>query len=226
MNSTELFSNITTNATLQDILCAINSLQPSSLDKLITYLGSFFTFCAFLFSMWLYLNDKFKEKFNFLINHISNLQQQIYEGYFFNQLDSIYQNGQIDFNQANFSESRIYSSLIKFIFELLNLVDKSKIDKKYVITLIKVTLTNETVWIGSIYCLQNQNVYGVPNQKFKKLWQKYQMMQGIALFDSRYGVDEMSEMNSDQINCIDERIFAYREKYNKILTKLREQLIQ
>lgn len=179
----------------------------------IAVFGNFLTFAAFLFSIWLYFNNDFKQKTNFLYENISYWQNKISLKYLLYILDKIYSPSGVNFQHSvEISKTLVNYNVIKYVFELLSLIDKRWVNKKFSIYTFKNSLSNETLWICSLYALENK--------EFKRLWKKYVMQEEMVLFHKFYCIDELIEKNDDELNKIDDRIFAYEDWYKEILEEM------
>ena len=90
----------------------------------------------------------------------------------------------------------------------MKLLERYKlIPKRYYINFFQTLLNNETLWIGSLYCLQQFSTESKEQKEFIKLWKKFGFYQKMTTFDSMYSIEEWDKMTDNEIQQIDSRIF-------------------
>jgi len=109
----------------------------------------------------------------------------------------------------------------------MRLINKHRIlSKKGDILLFKALLNNESLWIGSLYCLQQFSTESKEQKEFIKLWKKFGFYKNMITFYSMYSIEEWDKMTDNEIQQIDSRIFEKNGYYQRLLqdvqTKLNE----
>lgn len=191
----------------------------------ISLISTGLTFFAFLFSIWLYCNDDFEKKFNFLAQEIVNKQEKIYDTYFFDQLENVCKENVVDFDKFQFAESNNFKSLVKLIYSILELIDDKCIKEDKYINMLKYILNNKSYWMICIYAMQNRKSIDIDNTKLKSFCKKHNFVNEADLFYTEYGIDDYQEITPDELETkIDERIFSLNDKFGLVLNKLKEEL--
>lgn len=194
-------------------------------SDVISMISIVLAFLAFLFSIWLYCNDDFEKKFNFLAQEIVNKQEKIYDTYFFDQLEKVYNGNTVDFDKFQFAESNNFKSLVKLIYSILELIDGKCIKKNQHINMLKYILNNKSYWMICIYAMQNRKSIDIDNAKLKSFCKKHNFVNEADLFYNEYGIDDYQEITPDELETrIDERIYSLNDKFQLILNKLKEEL--
>lgn len=228
MNETSLILDLMQGFTLKDIVLAIEDL-PNSLNQ--TYferaIPIVISIISFAFSLWIYYKDQFREVFNITIKEIINCQEKISFNHFLSKLDNIYKgnSSEYDFNQFNFYESRTYNQIIKLLLENMRLLQKNRLlPKKYYVNFFQSILSNETLWIASLYCLQKFSEESKEQKEFIKLWKTFGFYKQMTVFYDKYSIDEFYDMSNEEVNKIDERIISKNDIYNVILNEIKSHL--
>ena len=228
MNETSLILDLMQGFTLKDVVLAIEEL-PRSLDDgcIIKYAPTFLSLIALLFSIYIYCKDQFKEVFSLTNREISHVQNKIYFKFFLDKLDSIYdrETKSYNYNNFNFLESGNYNHIIRLTLENQNSLERYKLlPKRYYINFFQTLLNNETLWIGSLYCLQQFSTESKEQKEFTKLWKKFGFYQKMTTFDSMYSIEEWDKMTDNEIQQIDSRIFEKNGYYQKLLQDIQTKL--
>ena len=217
MNETSLILDLMQGFTLKDVVLAIEEL-PRSLDDgcIIKYAPTFLSLNALLFSIYIYCKDQFKEVFSLTNREISHVQNKIYFKFFLDKLDSIYDRETKSYN---------YNQIIRLTLENMKLLERYKLlPKRYYINFFQTLLNNETLWIGSLYCLQQFSTESKEQKEFTKLWKKFGFYQKMTTFDSMYSIEEWDKMTDNEIQQIDSRIFEKNDYYQKLLQDIQTKL--
>ncbi|MDD2168960.1 hypothetical protein Q7469_04880 [Glaesserella parasuis] len=194
-------------------------------SDVISMISTILTLFAFLFSIWLYCNDDFEKKFNFLAQEIVNKQEKIHNKYFFNQLENVCKENVVDFDKFQFSESNNFKSLVKLIYGILELIDDKCIKEDKYINMLKYILNNKSYWIICIYLMQTRKSIDIDNAKLKSICKKHNFVNEADLFYNEYGIDDYQEITPDELETkFDERIFSLNDKFVLVLNKLKEEL--
>ena len=228
MNETSLILDLMQGFTLKDVVIAIENL-PNALNDgwIIKYSSVFLSLIALAFSIYLYCKDQFKENFSLTNREINHIQNKIYFKFFLDKLDSIYnrETKSYNYNHFNFLESRSYNQIIRLILANMKLINKYKfLSKKDNIYLFNALLNNESLWIGSLYCLQQFSNESKEQKEFIKLWKKFGFYQNMTTFDSMYSIEELDKMTDNEIQQIDSRIFEKNGYYQKLLQDIQTTL--
>ena len=228
MNETSLILDLMQGFTLKDIVLAIENLPNTLNDNwIVKYSQTFLSLIALLFSIYLYYNNQFKESFSLVNRELNHTQNKIYFKFFLDKLDCIYnqETNTYNYNQFNFQESISHNQIIRLILANMRLINKHRIlSKKGDILLFKALLNNESLWIGSLYCLQQFSTESKEQKEFIKLWKKFGFYQKMTTFDSMYSIEEWDKMTDNEIQQIDSRIFEKNDYYQKLLQDIQTKL--